>query len=101
MMTLDNGAADGEADPHTATLSCVERIEKSVETLRIDTHSRILHGQADTIVFASFGSDHQLPRSIVDAAHRVCGVQEQVQDDLLKLDTIACDGRRAVAELRH
>ena len=27
MVTLDNGAADGEADPHTATLSCVERIE--------------------------------------------------------------------------
>ena len=68
--------------------------------LRVEAHPRILHGQAHTIVFVSFGSDHQLPRTIVDAAHRVRGVAEQVQDDLLKLDAIAGDGREVVGEFR-
>ena len=53
------------------TLRCVEGFEESVHTLRFETHSRILHGQAHTIAFVSFGSDHQLPGTIVDAAHRV------------------------------
>ena len=34
------------------------------------------------------------------ADHRVGGVAEQVQDDLLELDTIAGDGREIVGELR-
>src|SRR3984893_15725201 len=100
MMTLDNGSTDGKADSHTATLSGIERLEEPARSLRLETRPRILHGQAHTIILVSFGSDHQLPRTIVDAAHRVQGVPEQVQDDLLKLDTIACDRRKAVGKFR-
>jgi hypothetical protein len=50
-----------------------------------------LHAQAHAVVFLSFGPDHQLPRTIVDAAHRFEGVPEQGYDDLLELDTISCD----------
>src|ERR1700730_5443830 len=100
MMTLDNGSTDGKTDPHTATLSGIECFEEPARSLRLKTHPRILHGQAHTITFVSFGSDHQLPQTLVDAAHRVQGVPEQVQDDLLKLDTIACDRRKVVGKLR-
>src|SRR5580704_13902240 len=99
MMTLDDGSTDGKADPHTATLSGIECFEESARSLRFETHPRILHGLAHTIIFVSFSSDHQLPRTIVDAAHRVQGVPEQVQDDLLKLDTIACDAWEVVGKL--
>jgi len=78
----------------------VERLEEPVHTLRFETHPRILHDKAHTVAFVPFGSEHQLPRAIVDAAHRVRGVQKQVQDDLLKLDTIACDGRKVVGKFR-
>jgi hypothetical protein len=71
MVTLDDGATHGQANPHTAVFGGIERFEESARGLRVETHPRILHDQAHTIVFVSFGSDHQLPRTIVDAAHRV------------------------------
>ena len=100
MMTLDNGAADGQADPHAATLGGVERFEEPIHALRVETHARILHASGAHDRRLPFGSDHQLPRTIVDTAHRVRGVQEQVQDDLLKLDTIADDRRKVVGKFR-
>src|SRR5258707_9336347 len=78
MMTLDDGATDGQANPHAVALSRVERIEELVNGLRFQTHPRVLHSQTDAIGFVSFGSDHQLPWSVLDVAHRVRGVQEQV-----------------------
>src|SRR3984893_14863717 len=100
MMTLDNGSTDRKADPHTATLGGIERFEESAQSLRFETNPRISHGQAHTIVFVPFSPDQQLPRTIIDAAHRVGSVPKQVQDDLLKLDTIACDGRELVGKFR-
>jgi hypothetical protein len=64
----------------------VERFEESVRSLRIEPDSSILHGQAYALS-VSFGSNQQLPRTIVDSAHCFGCVAEQVQDHLLKLDT--------------
>jgi hypothetical protein len=47
-----------------------------------------LHGQSHT-TFISVGSDHQLPRTILDSAHRVRSIPDEVQDDLLELHPIA------------
>ena len=47
------------------------------------------------------GCDQQLSRSILHVDHRVRAVHEQVQNDLLKLDTIASDDREIVGELRR
>jgi hypothetical protein len=68
--------------------------------LKLETHSRILHGQPHIIAFASFGFDQQLPRSIVDGAHRVRSVPEQVQDDLLKLHPVAYYGWEVIGKFR-
>src|SRR3954447_3918571 len=51
-------------------------------------------------MFASGGPDHYASRSIIDAVHRLCRVPEKVQDDLLKLHTVARNGREVVGQLR-
>ena len=97
MMPLDDGAADGEPDAHAVALRRVEGIEQLVHALAVDAHAGIPHAHAHTIAVLPFGSDQQLPRPIVDANHRVRGVAEQVENDLLELDAIASDrsgGRR-------
>jgi hypothetical protein len=75
-------------------------LEESVHSLRIETDSSILHGQSDPISFVYFGSDQHPPRTIVNAAHRVGCVPEQVQDDLLKLHAIACDNWEVVGKFQ-
>jgi len=96
MMILDNGAADGQANPHSAALGCIESLEELVHALRFEADTSILHDQTNTITFISFCSDQQPPRPIVDAAHRVGCIPEQVQDDLLQLHAIASDKRQIV-----
>ena len=96
-MILDDGAADKEPDPHSVRFRGVEGVEELVHSLRIEPDSYILHSQTHSIPFVSFGPDHQLSRTILDAPHRVRGVQEQVEDDLLKLDAIARDRREVSA----
>jgi hypothetical protein len=57
MMTLNNGATDGEPDSHTVILGGVERFEESVRSLIGKSNSRIFHRQTHLIVLAFFGSD--------------------------------------------
>src|ERR1700693_1996543 len=99
-MTLDNGATDGESNSHAVILGGVKRFEKSVGSVRGKSNSRILHRQTYTIVFVCFGSDKQFPRTIRDGAHRLRGVQNEVQDDLLKLHTIACDQGKVLGKFK-
>ena len=93
MMALDNRSANRYAYSHTIILRCIEGFEKSVYSLRVQTDSRIFHAKPHTIAFASFGSDQQLPRTVVDGAHRVGCVPDKVQDNLLKLNAISVDER--------
>ena len=97
VMSLDDGAADGEPDAHAVALRRVEGVEQLVHALAVEAHAGIPHAQAHTIAVVPFGSDQQLPRAIVHVGHRVGGVAEQVQDDLLELDAIAGDGGRSSA----
>ena len=100
MMTLDNGTTDGKSDSHTVILRGVERFEEPVRSLRIEPDSRILHRQTHTITFVSLGFDQQLPRTIMDEAHRVGCVPEQVQDYLLQLHTITATRGKSSGKFR-
>src|SRR5215831_17861934 len=100
MMSLDDRATDGEPDAHAIGFRCVEGVEQLDHILGVHAHADIPHAHADTIAVLAFGSDQQLPRAIVHVNHRVGGVAEQVQDDLLELDPIAGDGREVLGELR-
>src|SRR6266446_3433522 len=98
-MTLDNGATDAQSDSHTVILSCVERFEEPVGSLRIETDPRIFHAEEHPIAFVSFGPDQQVPRAIIDSIHRIRRIPDEVQDYLLKLDSVTCDKREVVGKL--
>jgi hypothetical protein len=70
----------------------VEGVKQLVHALRLDAYAGILYADPHAIALLAFGPDQQLARPIVDTDHRVGGVAEQVQDDLLELDPITGDG---------
>ena len=100
MMSFDDGATDGESDPHPVMFGRVEGVKQLVHDLRVDSDAGIPHGQAQAIAVHLFCFDQQLTRAIVHVNHRVRGVAEQVEDDLLELDTVAREVREIVGELR-
>src|SRR5262249_2154680 len=99
MMGLDDGAAYGQPDTHAVGLRRVERLEQPIHHLRIDADPRISNTQPYAIGSIGFGPDDQFPRAIFDAAHRVGSVPQQIEDDLLKLDSIAHEGWELLSEL--
>jgi hypothetical protein len=66
----------------------------------LKTRSRVAYRQADTICFISLRSDDDLSRTIVYGSHRIRGIGQQVEDDLLKLHPIADDPWKVVGKLR-
>src|SRR5690348_10805124 len=100
LMSLDDGAADGEADTHAVAFRRVEGVEQFGHVLRVDADAGIAHAHAHTIAVLVLGSDQQLPRPIVDGGHRIRGVADQVQDDLLELNTIPRDRWKGPGELQ-
>ena len=70
-VSLDNGAADGEPDPHAVALRRVEGLEQALRALAVEARAGIPHGHTDTIALLSLGSNQQLARAIVHASHRL------------------------------
>src|SRR5580698_7420119 len=100
MMALDYRTTDGKPDSHAIVLGCIKSLKKSVQTLRIKADASVLYGELHLIVCAAFCSDPQLPWTIIDCAHGVRGVLEEIQDHLLKLDPVPCHHREVVCEFR-
>src|SRR5580658_3596965 len=98
-MALDNGTANAQPHPHSVTLGCIEGFKESLHVSRCDAHARVLHCQPHAVAFVFFGSDDQLSRTVINADHCVRSVLEQIEHDLLKLDTIACNPREIVGKL--
>src|SRR6267143_5468860 len=99
-MSLDNRAAHRQPDTHTAALGRVKGIEGFVHVLTAEANAGIPYGQAHAAVALAVGPDQQLSRAILNIGHGVRGVSEQIQDDLLELNTIPGHQRRAIGELR-
>jgi len=79
---------------------CVEGFEEPVRSLSFETNARIFHAKAHAIPLISFGSDQQLPRTIVDGTHGVRSIPKEVQNDLLELNAITCDWREIISKFR-
>src|SRR4051812_30159619 len=54
VMSLDDGATDGEADAHALAFRRVEGIEQLGQVLRIDADAGIAHGHPNTIAVLVF-----------------------------------------------
>src|SRR5277367_1386034 len=80
--------ADRQPHPHSAGLRRVESLENALDMLRINAWPSIAHRDADTICLALLAADQQLSRPLIDPAHCFGRVQDQVQNDLLQLNTI-------------
>jgi hypothetical protein len=78
----------------------VERFEKLVYLLRDEPDPHVLYGQTQLFVLIPFGLDQQFSRPVFDIDHCVRGVPEQVQDYLLKLDTVRQNSRELVVKFR-
>src|SRR5262245_38592979 len=96
---FDDRPADRESHAHAAGLGGVEGVEQAVHTLRVQSRTRILHGDEHPARGVWPGADAQLARSLADAAHRFDGVEYHVQAHLLQLDAIALDARQALREV--
>jgi hypothetical protein len=99
-MPLDDRATDRQPNTHATAFGGIEGLEQPLEILRIDTGTGILHAQTHTIISFSPGSDQQLPRAVVNVEHRVRSIAEQVQGDLLQLDTVSQDRGEILGEFR-
>lgn len=82
-MTLDNGFAHRQSDPHAVILCRVETLEESVRGLRFETDSHIFYAKPYSISLIPIGRDDQVSTTIVDRAHRIRTIPKQVQDHLL------------------
>src|SRR5260370_38464773 len=86
MMSLNDGAADGEPDTHTVAFRRVEGVKQLVHVLRIDAHAVVPDAQAHMIAVLAFGADQQAPRATVHILHRYGAVHAKFQAHLLNVD---------------
>ena len=90
-MAFNDGAADGEPHAHPGSLGRIERAEDFLQALWVDANAGVAHRKMDFVGTLSGGCDQQIARPIVDFSHRVGSIQDQVEENLLKLHTIALD----------
>jgi hypothetical protein len=99
-MPLHNRSADGQSDTHAAALRRIEGIEELVHGLTVNADTAVPHHHTHAVAILSLGPDQQLPRPVVDIHHRVRGVANKIQNDLLELDAIPGYVREIIGELR-
>ena len=91
-MGVDNGPTDRQAHPEAALLRRVEGFKNPLEMFRIDAGSRIVNCDED-VCGPLLGDDRQHSLPLFDRPHCFDRVQDQVQDDLLQLNTVRLNMR--------
>src|ERR1700730_7432025 len=89
--------ADGKAHSHATLLGREHQVENMVVVGRIDARAGILDGDVNDIRLADAGSYAQYSRRC--RLHRLDGVHDQVENDLLQLHPVAFQGRERFIEL--
>src|SRR6476619_4806673 len=98
-MGIDDRAADRQPHPYSAGFRGVESFEDAVEMFRINTRPRIAHCYEDAICLGLFGADRQLAWPLLNRSHCFDRIHDQVQDDLLQLNTIPFDRKGPLRKL--
>src|SRR5262249_61184948 len=97
-MGLDNGAADGEADPHAMGLGRVKNLKELAERPSVQPGPRIPHRYEYTTRSVFRRRNHQVSLRVVTSAHGFDRVREESEDDLLQLDPVSPDERQIVCQ---
>src|SRR5215469_11175326 len=97
-MRFYDRAADRQSHAHAARLGRVERVEHPMEIRRVQSRTRILHRNEHAVWRLLLGADQQRAPSLADAAHRLDGIENQVQHRLLQPDAISMTERQSLQE---
>src|SRR5262249_45420030 len=95
---INNGPADRQPHSYAACLRGVESLENALEMFWMDARPTIADCDEDTL-FGFLDADLQLPCPGLNRGHCFNCVQNQVDDDLLQLNTIALHRREPISEL--
>src|SRR3984957_12145363 len=90
-MGINNRTADRQPHPHALWLGGEEGLEEPVRPRRVDPEPQIRSRNKHVAGFVISGSDLYPPLPMRGIRHRLDAVHHQIQDDLLKLDSIAHD----------
>ena len=99
-VSLNDRAADRQAHTHALRLGRVEGFKEAWEALRRQPRPGIPHTDAHAFRLIGFRTDLQFATAVTVAAHRLDGVDDQVDHHLLNLHPIAPEERQGLGELR-
>src|SRR6516162_559264 len=97
-MSLNDRAADRQAHTHSLRLGRVEGFKEAWEALRCQPRPGIPHPDAHAFRLVGFRIDLQFAPAVTVAAHRLDGVNDQVDHHLLNLHPIAPKERQGLGE---
>src|SRR5262247_464404 len=97
-VALDNGSADGEAHPHSGGFGREHRLENAVEIGVINSRSRVFNRYMNDVWPGCFRRYAQ--HAALNRMHRLDGIGDEIQDDLLQLDIVSVHGRHLLIEFR-
>src|SRR5271166_4527096 len=97
-MGLDDRAADRQPHAHPVGFGGVEGLERSVEFLRFEPRTGVLHFDDYVVRIVYTGDDRKLAWAIAGISHRFDGVDNQIDHYLLQLDPIRRDEGQIVGE---
>src|SRR5580698_5615723 len=100
-MTFDNRAADRQAHSEPIGLGCIKGLEDIVQMARVESRSRILHAHAEFVALDLSRADKKHALSRVHLAHRLDGVDDQVEYHLLQLYPVALNRRQSIDQLQR
>src|ERR1700730_19098748 len=95
-MGIYNGPADRQPHSQSAGFRSVEGLKNAVEMLRINARSRVAHCHEDAIFVRSLRADRQFSWPFLNRSHCFDRIQDQVQDDLLQLNTIPLNRKHSL-----
>src|SRR6476620_3756347 len=98
-MGIDDRPADRQPHPYPAGFRGVERLENALEMLPINTRPSIAHCYEDAICLGLLRADRQLSWPLLNRPHCFDCIQNQVQDDLLQLNTISLNGKHPLSKV--
>jgi hypothetical protein len=95
-MRLDDGAANRQAHTQAAEFGRIEGVKDVIQISQVHSGSGILNRDDHKIRLCPCGADQQMAGAPVTRAYCFDGVDDQIQDHLLQLDSIAIDRRQIV-----
>jgi hypothetical protein len=85
-MRLNDGSADGQSHAHSLGFRRKERLEDAFKIRPADPSSGIFDGNEYAMAIGLFAANSEYPGTIIDRAHGLNGIGNQVEQDLLQLN---------------